>query len=77
MGKDRILNGGSQMGDHRETLMFWINQVTFPLLFSLSRLSLTLLCHSQDIIVPPDEWRRALADSVRASNARKRGLMVD
>lgn len=28
MGKDTILEGGGKMGDHRETLMFWINQVS-------------------------------------------------
>lgn len=27
MGKEGILNEGEGRGDHRETLMFWINQV--------------------------------------------------
>jgi hypothetical protein len=31
----------------------------------------------QDLIVPPDEWRRALKNCVAASNAKKRGLEVD
>lgn len=71
MGKNAILAGGSEMGDHRETLMFWINQVS-PFPYASFPTS-----HEQDIIVPAEEWKKTLAECVRASNARSRGLQVD